>query len=229
MLKRPLTKKFWFACAVVSLAGHFATVEFFGGRPFSTVKPQKTVKVRIVEKPADPTPPPPPPPPKPQPKPKPKPKQQKTASERPPPAKPNPTPPKPVQGLTADAMNANSKVAAPLGNTLMTADSGERLKQAPPALDGDLSAEPQLIRASVVKPQYTDAAIEANLEGTALVEVFVDENGKVTDVELKRRVGYGMDERILQSARSARFVPRKNRFGLVESGWTEIKYSLQLP
>jgi TonB family protein len=126
-------------------------------------------------------------------------------------------------------MNPGGKVAAPLGNTLMVEDTGERLKEAPGALQGDLSAEPELIRDSITKPEYTQAAIEAGLEGSAIVEVLVEETGKVLEAELKKRIGFGMDERILTSAKGARFKPRRNRYGRAETAWTEIKFTLQLP
>ena len=78
-------------------------------------------------------------------------------------------------------------------------------------------------------PSTPTAAIEANLEGLIVVEVQVDETGKVADASLKRKVGYGMDDRILNSVKNARFSPRKDRYGKAEGGWTEIKFNLQLP
>ena len=222
----------WLASAVFSLVVHVGGAEFSHQPGKLKPEPLRPVKVKIVEqKPElkiEPAPPPTPPPPKL--KPKPKPKAQKVASERKaPPPKPNQPPPKPVQGLTADAMSPGGKVAMPLGNTLMTADTGERLKEAPQAFASDLSSEPELIRDSIIKPEYTQAAIEAGLEGSAIVEVLVADTGRVTDAEIKRRIGFGMDERIMESARGARFKPRKNRYGRPETSWTEIKFTLQLP
>jgi protein TonB len=212
-----------------SLGLHLVTVTVLSVQArFAPAKPQP-VKIRILEKKAEPkiaeVPKPPPKPPAP-PKPKPK---QKTATDRPKPIDRSLPPPKPIQGLTADAMSKGGKVAVPLGNTLMTGDTGERPRVAPAAFDGDLTSDARLIGDSIVKPEYTDAAVEANLNGQVLVEVQVDEAGKVVDASLKRKVGFGMDERILGSIRSARFVPRKDRYGKAEAGWTEIKFNLQLP
>src|SRR5262249_42259643 len=153
------------------------------------------VKIKIVEKPPEPKkepPPPPPPPPPPKPKPKPKPKPP-VATERPQPKAPEPA--KPVQGFSKDALTAGGKgPAVPMGNTLMREDEGKRLKEPPPPLDADLSADAKLIRDSVVTPQYTDAALDANIEGYVDVDVYVEGSGKVTQAELRKKVGYGMDQ-----------------------------------
>jgi len=229
MFKSHLRRHPWLISIGFSLGLHLVTVTVLSVQArFAPAKPQP-VKIRILEKKAEPkiaeVPKPPPKPPAP-PKPKPK---QKTATDRPKPIDRSLPPPKPIQGLTADAMSKGGKVAVPLGNTLMTGDTGERPRVAPAAFDGDLTSDARLIGDSIVKPEYTDAAVEANLNGQVLVEVQVDEAGKVVDASLKRKVGFGMDERILGSIRSARFVPRKDRYGKAEAGWTEIKFNLQLP
>jgi TonB family protein len=81
----------------------------------------------------------------------------------------------------------------------------------------------------VVIPSYTDAALDAAFEGRVTVEVYVDESGAVVQAEPAKKIGYGMDERILQSALSAKFVPRKNRLGQPEPSWTKITFNLQVP
>jgi len=235
MLKEQLRRHPWLICIVLSVVVHLITVKTLTVQARLTAAKPQPVKIKIVEKKPEPKvieapKPPPPPPPKPIEPPKPKPKAKpKVATDRPKPVDPNLPPPKPIQGLAPDAMSKGGKVAVPLGNTLMTGDTGERPKVAPAAFEGDLSSDARLLADSIVKPEYTDAAIEANLEGQIVVEVQVDEAGKVVDASLKRKVGYGMDERILNSVKGARFTPRKDRYGKAEGGWTEIKFNLQLP
>ena len=229
MFKSHLQRHPWLISIGFSFGLHLLSVAVLSGKErLAAVKPQP-VKIKIVEKKAEPkiveVPKPPPKPPEP-PKPKPK---QKTAADRPKPLDRSLPPPKPVQGLTPEAMTKGGKVAVPLGNTLMTGDSGERPRVAPAPFDGDLSSDARLIADSIVKPEYTDAAVEANLNGPVVVEVQIDEAGRVVDASLRRKVGFGMDERILGSIRSARFIPRKDRYGKAEAGWTEIKFNLQLP
>jgi TonB family protein len=132
----------------------------------------------------------------------------------------------PIQGVTTESVSDKGSIAVPVGNTLLREDEGKRVN---PHDVGDLSSAPKLKFDSVVVPPYTDAAIDAGLEGVFTVDVYVDSTGNVTEVELRKKVGYGMDERILTSARGVKFFPRKNQRGVAEGAWTEIKFNLQLP
>lgn len=158
-----------------------------------------------------------------------KPKEKRVATERK--ASPKAQPTKAVQGIPPDAVTPDATgIAAPIGNTLMTEDEGKRIRPDEfRELAGDLSSDARLILGSVKVPAYTDAALEANLEGNFIVDVYVDENGDVVQSELRKRVGFGMDERLLEAARVAKFKPRKNKQGKVEAGWAEIKFSLVIP
>jgi TonB family protein len=138
-------------------------------------------------------------------------------------------PPPPVLGVSEAATSDKGTVAVPLGNTLMAEDKGIRLDKEPAPLTGDMSSPAELIKSSVAVPEYTEQALDASLEGTFVVEVYVDAKGGVTDADLKKPIGFGMDQRVLSVARSVKFVPRKNRYGQPEPGWTEIKFRLQIP
>lgn len=215
----------------ISLCLHTTSLVVLGRRTIVKDEASKIVKIRIAEPKPEPKieePPPPPKPPKPK---KPKPPEKKVATERQPSQTPPKDPPKPIQGLTEDSFDKSGKstVAAPLGNTLMTEDTGERVKEAPPPMNVDLSSDPQLIRNSISTPQYTDAALDASFEGTVTVEVLIDETGKVSQAELSKKVGFGMDQRILDAAYAARFIPRKNKLGKSETGWTAIKFNMEIP
>ena len=78
-------------------------------------------------------------------------------------------------------------------------------------------------------PIYTDDAIDMGLEGTFIVDVYVDVSGAVQTAELRKKVGYGMDQRLLDAARKARYEPRKDQFGRPLAGWAEIAFRLLLP
>jgi protein TonB len=157
------------------------------------------------------------------------PEKKRVASERKAPPKTPET--APVQGLSPEALTPQATgIAAPVGNTLLTGDEGKRINPEDyKPMAGDLSADARLILSSVKVPAYTEAALEANLEGNFIVDVFVDEAGKVLQAEVRKKVGFGMDERILEAARLARFTPRKNKFGRSEEGWAEIKFTLVIP
>ncbi len=138
--------------------------------------------------------------------------------------------PKPVQGITPQEYTTEPGLAVPVGNTSMSSDDANRVKDLK-ALSGeqDLSAQAQIIRSSVEIPEYTEDALDNSIEGTFAVSVYVDENGVVSQAELKRKIGYGMDEKVLAAARKTRFTPALDRLGKETGGWTEIKFRLQIP
>ncbi len=158
-----------------------------------------------------------------------KPREKRVATERKPSPKAQQT--KAVQGIPPDAVTPDaSGISAPIGNTLMTEDEGKRIRPEDyRELAGDLSSDARLILGSVKVPAYTDAALEANLEGNFVVDVYVDEVGNVLQAELRKRVGFGMDDRLVEAARVAKFKPRKDKLGRAEAGWAEIKFSLVIP
>jgi len=134
----------------------------------------------------------------------------------------------PVQGLSKDSLTENGTMAAPVGNTLMTEDEGKRL-QSVDALKGDMSAPAKLITSTLAPPPYSDEALDAMLEGSFVVDVFINLDGTVREAELRRKIGYGMDGRVLTAVRASKFIPRKNKIGVAEEGWTELKFTLVIP
>lgn len=79
------------------------------------------------------------------------------------------------------------------------------------------------------KPDYTPAAVDAGIEGHFVIDVFVEPNGSVSDANLRKKVGYGMDDRLIDAAKRAKFNPRTNPYGAAISGWHEIKITMRLP
>lgn len=126
------------------------------------------------------------------------------------------------------AVKKKTKTSAPLANALMTENSGER-SVGTEDLPNDLSADAVLIQDSIAPPEYTDHALDANLVGLVDVDVLVDKEGNVVEVELAKKIGHGMDRRILKAARGAQFVPPKDRSGRPTEGWTSIRFNLRIP
>ena len=48
-------------------------------------------------------------------------------------------------------------------------------------------------------PKYTQAALQARIEGTVLLNVVVDVDGKVQNARVIRGLGYGLDEAAVQT------------------------------
>lgn len=135
-----------------------------------------------------------------------------------------------VQGLNKSSFirkkARRARFKAPVGNTLFTGDKGIR-RRSVERLNADLSRGAKLVYFR--KPEYTDAAIDNELEGRFVIDVFVDESGRVVRADIRKKIGYGMDARLRQAALAARFQPRRNPVGTAISGWTEIKILLTLP
>lgn len=88
---------------------------------------------------------------------------------------------------------------------------------------GATTAAPVLVALS--KPAYPELARRLRLEGDVVMRLSVDENGKVTAVELVRGLGRGgVDEAALAAARLARFRPA-TRNGVAVQG----TYLLTMP
>ena len=137
---------------------------------------------------------------------------------------------KSVLGIKPDT-KGNSDFKVPIGNSLMEKDNGESLskKEYEELGSGDLSAQPQLDRSSIEIPDYTQEALDSGLEGTFTVAIYVDENGNVSKAEILRKIGYGMDERVLKAASKTRFIPAQDKRGRKIPEWTEIKFRLEIP
>lgn len=222
MIQSLQLEKSYVSVAVVSLAIHtFALgVLQLTTSGIKTSTPQ-VVKVRVVESTPQAIPSPPPPKREPQALPK-KPEQREARG----PIKPQA---ERVQGLTKESVSDQGTIAAPVGNSLMIEDKGKRLTPEEIAnLKQDLSSPPLLIAASYVKPSYTEAAVAANLEGRYVVEVFIDENGAVKTAELKKKIGFGMDDKIIAATLKARFIAAKNEKGVPYAAWGEFTITLEL-
>jgi TonB family protein len=59
------------------------------------------------------------------------------------------------------------------------------------------------------KAQYTDRARTAGVQGTITVAALFGSNGKVLNVLLIKRLGYGLDEQAIAAARAIRFEPQQ--------------------
>lgn len=215
----------WIWTAIGSIVVHIVLLALASPHVASSEKAYQKVKMTVTE--AVPLPVEPKPIEKPLEKPKKKSKATPTPNETVANAKAD-TPP--IQGVTKDSVSDKGTMAAPVGNTLMVEDTGKRMNpEDVGALKGDMSAPASLIRDSVNSPPYTEQALDASLEGSWVVDVYVDISGNVASAELRRKIGYGMDERVLTAARQARFSPRKNKYGASEAGWAEIKFTLVIP
>lgn len=100
-----------------------------------------------------------------------------------------------------------------------SAASFERARAGP-----DSSRDAVLLRRT--EPSYTQAAIEAGVEGAVVLEVVVRRDGTAASPRLVKRLGFGLDEKALEEIVHWRFLPALREGRPVESRVTiEVTFS----
>lgn len=81
--------------------------------------------------------------------------------------------------------------------------------------DGDDSAlpiggaisRPQIIPGTKIEPRYTEQARQAHLQGVVVLRAVIDERGNVIDIELRKRLRFGLDEEAVKAVSQWKFTP----------------------
>ena len=212
-------------CAIVSIAGHIAFAHGLRSLPRHDSPPaRRKVSIRVITPPPDPEPPPEPvrapevPP--------------KVAHERPrarvapiatqaPPPKDLTPPPElppptagdatPVFGVSMESTSqAGSGPAMPVGNTPRPtpaphagADAARAAVTPVPAYQVTTMPLPQ----GRCQGRYTEEAKLAAIEGTVVLDLIVDERGKVRDVQVVAGLGHGLTDAAIAAVKQCRFSP----------------------
>ena len=58
-----------------------------------------------------------------------------------------------------------------------------------------------------VKPQYPEAAAQAQVEATVDVSVDIDARGEISHLEIARWAGYGLDQSVIDTVKQMHFFP----------------------
>jgi protein TonB len=161
----------------------------------------------------EPPPPPPPPPPvaeapkKAAPKPK--------AAEAPPPAVEAAPVAAPTFGIAMTGGAGMGGIAVPQGESLGAASKEpvKRVAEAktlveprkPSSACSEDATKPKPI--VMAKPEYTDDAKAAQIEGKVRVEITVDASGAVKSVKVLESLGHGLDEAAIRAVQAATFEP----------------------
>lgn len=222
---------------LASVVAHAALAAYLQGLPeLPPVQRPSSVQVQVVA-PPPPVPEPEPEPPKPEPAPKPaelqvheiakvppptyKPRVTRQLADKVPPKQPPPTErpatsgdttDEPVFGVTMESTSAGgSGPSVPVGNTLQTKEAGP---PTPPAKVKPLAAPvavAEVTKMPTVKGRcegkYTDAAREAGVEGTVVLDLVVDEQGHVTQISVVKGLGHGLNEAAIAAIRQCAFDP----------------------
>jgi periplasmic protein TonB len=187
-------------------------------------KPAEPVKMRPARRVAIRTPPPAtPPPPTPPP-------------ETPPPPTTTPTAkPGPVHlGLSLSSTSVGGGFAAPVGNSL--AGRPAPRAAAPPAADdvgpvvhaAALTVQPEPVDVEIPKGEYPKEALDAGFEGSVVLKIVIDTNGRVRRAVVVKDPGYGLGAAAVKSAlRHFRFKPGEVNGRPTATEWTfTVTYEL---
>jgi len=60
---------------------------------------------------------------------------------------------------------------------------------------------------SKVEPEYSKEALKAHIEGTVILYIVVDPEGKATNFRVVRGLGYGLDEKSIEAVKKWKFRP----------------------
>jgi TonB family protein len=174
---------------------------------------QQVVQMTVMPEPPKPddlppprTEPPPPPPKRAPPKSSPK-----TAAAAPKPTNPNQQTAEPVVGLDEGSFGAGEGASFQVGNTqLGEPDTVARAPVvAPPALKQGPPSKlvPAGVPARAERCQYSTRARRLGLEGLIIIEVDIDDEGRVTNADLRKRLDDELDQECLEGVRTALFQP----------------------
>jgi len=77
-------------------------------------------------------------------------------------------------------------------------------------------------------PVYTDEARHAKVQGTVTLRVFVGPDGKASEIRVVRGVGFGLDERAVQTVRGWKFNPARDANQHASAAWVTIESVFRL-
>ncbi len=77
-------------------------------------------------------------------------------------------------------------------------------------------------------PLYTDEARKVKMQGAVTLRVLVGADGRAAQIHVARGVGYGLDERAVESVRGWKFAPARNAARKVVPVWVTIEVIFRL-
>jgi len=80
---------------------------------------------------------------------------------------------------------------------------------------------------SLERPEYSQEAWDEGIQGKVILLVDVDPEGNIRNIKVRDSLGWGLDEKAIETVRNARFTPASKGGQSVEgTAWVEITFSL---
>lgn len=77
------------------------------------------------------------------------------------------------------------------------------------------------------EPEYSEEARKAKFQGTVLLSIVVDENGKATNIHVSRPLGLGLDDKAIEAVKKWKFEPGKyNGKAVAVQATVEVSFRL---
>jgi periplasmic protein TonB len=77
-------------------------------------------------------------------------------------------------------------------------------------------------------PTYTDDARHVKVQGTVTLQVLVGADGRAQDIRIIKGVGYGLDERAVETIRGWKFIPAHDSSKRTVAAWVTIEAVFRL-
>jgi periplasmic protein TonB len=77
-------------------------------------------------------------------------------------------------------------------------------------------------------PLYTDEARKVKMQGAVTLRVLVGADGRAAQIRIARGIGYGLDERAVESVRGWKFAPARDAARKVVPVWITIEVVFRL-
>ena len=77
-------------------------------------------------------------------------------------------------------------------------------------------------------PVYTDEARHVKVQGTVTLRVLVGTDGRASEIRVVRGVGYGLEERAVQTVRGWKFIPARDAARRPVAAWVTIEAVFRL-
>jgi TonB family protein len=80
---------------------------------------------------------------------------------------------------------------------------------------------------SKIDPEYSEEARKAKYQGTVLLYIEVDPNGRATNIKVLHSLGLGLDEKAIEAVRQWKFMPgRKDGKPITVAASIEVNFRL---
>jgi protein TonB len=121
----------------------------------------------------------------------------------------------PVFGISMESSSqAGTGATLPVGNTLRATPKGPADPGAPKPLAAPV--EPYEVTEMPLPKgrctgRYTDEARQAAVEGTVVLDLVVDEEGRTREIKVVQGLGHGLDQAAIEALRTCRFSPGQRK------------------